>query len=61
MENITEQDFYSRIYQPNSSNLQFVFQGANIFRGAIRDLLDSTDLNEAEEVILVGSSAGTYQ
>lgn len=59
MQDISEDDFYSKFYQPNSTSLQFAFQGANIFRGAIQDLLNSSDLGQAEEVILAGSSAGT--
>lgn len=53
----TEDEFYSR-YQPDSSSLQFVFRGAIIFRGAIQDLRMKHRLDEAEEILLVGSSAG---
>lgn len=52
-----EDDFYSKLYSPSSFSLQFVFRGADIFRGAVEDLL-SNGLDEAEEVILAGSSAG---
>ena len=51
------EDFYS-YYQPDSSSLQFVFRGAVIFRAAIQDLRMNHGLNEAEEILLVGSSAG---
>ena len=61
MESIDETGFFSDIYEPNSTHLQFVFQGANIFRGAVQDLLQSPNfkLDQAEEVVLAGSSAGT--
>ncbi len=53
-----EDDFYSKLYKPNSTSLQFTFQGSHIFRGAIEDLLTKHGMNTAEEVLLAGSSAG---
>lgn len=61
IENISEEDFFSKFYKPNSTTLQFVFQGANIFRGAVEDLLTFSEFGQAEEVVLAGSSAGSQK
>lgn len=55
-----EDDFYDQRYRPDSAELQFVFRGAEIFRSAISDLLlySYYGLDEATELVLVGSSAG---
>ena len=55
-----EENFYTHRYEPDSSKLQFVFRGAEIFRNAIIDLLQYSyyGLDKATELVLVGSSAG---
>ena len=53
----SEEHFYAHRYEPDSSELQFVFRGAEIFQSAIADLLNF-GLDKATEVLLVGSSAG---
>ena len=52
-----EENFYAHRYKPDSSELQFVFRGAEIFQSAITDLLHF-GLDKATELVLVGSSAG---
>ena len=52
-----EENFFEQRYKPDSSELQFVFRGAEIFQSAIIDLLHF-GLNKATELVLVGSSAG---
>ena len=52
-----EENFFAHRYKPDSSDLQFIFRGAEIFRSAIIDLLNF-GLDRATELVLVGSSAG---
>ena len=52
-----EEIFFAQRYKPDSSELQFVFRGAEIFQSAIIDLLHF-GLDKATELVLVGSSAG---
>lgn len=52
-----EENFFAHQYEPDTSELQFVFRGAEIFRSAIIDLLNF-GLDEATELVLLGSSAG---
>ncbi len=44
-------------YNPNYEGLQFTFRGKTIFQSVIQDLLNGS-LQTADEVVLVGSSAG---
>ncbi len=44
-------------YDPNYEGLQFTFRGKTIFQSVIQDLLNGS-LQTADEVVLVGSSAG---
>ena len=52
-----EEKFYAHRYKPDSSKLQFIFRGAEIFHSAVIDLLHF-GLDKATELVLVGSSAG---
>lgn len=53
----TESYFYTTRYQPDNSELQFLFRGAVIFRSAIEDLLHES-LKDATDIVVAGSSAG---
>ena len=52
-----EESFFAHQYEPDSSELQFIFRGAEIFRSAVIDLLNF-GFDKATELVLVGSSAG---
>jgi hypothetical protein len=52
-----EENFFAHQYKPDTSELQFVFRGAEIFRSAVIDLLNF-GLDKATELVLMGSSAG---
>ena len=45
-------------YQPNSPNLQFTFRGKLIFESIFRQLQIEHGMNNADEVVIAGSSAG---
>jgi hypothetical protein len=49
-------EFLTYWYRPESDNLQFTFRGLVIFRSIIAEL--ASELNNASEIILAGSSAG---
>ena len=45
-------------YDPNADGLQFTFRGKTIFQSVLRDLDTMYNLQNATEIILIGSSAG---
>lgn len=45
-------------YNPNSSGLQFTFRGKIIFQSVLKDLDSMYGLDNARELVLIGSSAG---
>ena len=45
-------------YNPTSKELQFTFRGQIIFKSVLQTLDEMYNLQEAEEIILIGSSAG---
>ena len=45
-------------FNPTSEDLQFTFRGRTIFQSVIQELNEIYNLQEAAEIILVGSSAG---
>ena len=45
-------------YNPTSGNLQFTFRGQTIFRSVMQTLDRMYNLQEASEIVLMGSSAG---
>ena len=45
-------------YNPRSEELQFTFRGKTIFQSVVRTVDEIYNLQEAEEIVLMGSSAG---
>ena len=45
-------------YNPTSEDLQFTFRGQIIFKSVLQTLDEMYNLQEAEEIVLIGSSAG---
>ena len=45
-------------YNPTSKELQFTFRGQIIFKSVLQTLDEMYNLQEAEEIVLIGSSAG---
>ena len=45
-------------YQPDSQNLQFTFRGKRIFQSIFKQLQIENGMNNADEIVIAGSSAG---
>lgn len=56
--NNPQKQFLEKVFSPDAHDLQFTFRGQTILKGVITELLDSTSMSDATEVLLAGSSAG---
>lgn len=57
-DDLRNQSLPFRFSPDETESIQFVFRGSAIFRGTVEDLLTKHGLDNAEEIVFIGSSAG---